>query len=169
MACCGNPRQAIVVFPCLSLWERWRRRQAVTERVCPPTVPGHRLASLGTLRWGDFCPGKSHQNPPRAFPPRYPPGYLSRVLEHPPPTLRFWALSLLLAPLPLMRLRVQPRCFFGKCVGSRCRLSAPTHHRPYSSGARAFHPGTWSGSGCSGTGYRLTSGPVWVPPAGKGC
>ena len=28
----------------------------------------------GTLRWGDFCSGKSHQNPLRAFPPKDPPG-----------------------------------------------------------------------------------------------
>ena len=27
----------------------------------------------GTLRWGDFCSGKSHQNPLRAFPPKDPP------------------------------------------------------------------------------------------------
>ena len=29
--------------------------------------------SRGRWRWGDFCSGKSHQNPPRAFPPRYLP------------------------------------------------------------------------------------------------
>ena len=37
---------------------------------------GFRLASLaGTLpAGGSFCSGKRNQNPPRAFPPRYPPG-----------------------------------------------------------------------------------------------
>ena len=39
--------------------------------------PSLRLASLaGTLpAGGDFCPGKSHQNPPRAFPLGTPLGY----------------------------------------------------------------------------------------------
>ena len=44
-------------------------------RGCSSNRPRFRLASLeGTLRWGDFCSGKSHQNPLRAFPPKDPPG-----------------------------------------------------------------------------------------------
>ena len=73
MACCGNAAGHFLMgMPplCKGRWPGVSRVGGIDLLQClrrnPPPPPG-------TLRWGDFCSGKSHQNPPRAFHPRYLP------------------------------------------------------------------------------------------------
>ena len=74
MACCGNAAgHFLILMPplCKGRWPVVGRVGGTDLLQClrrNPTPPP------GTLRWGDFCSGKSHQNPLRAFPPKDLPG-----------------------------------------------------------------------------------------------